>query len=104
MPLPNRRSSTQLELAGGRRRGTPACRRPPRRGDEEQVALVDQPGRERLGGEVGAADAEVAVRRTPSAAGPRRGRSPARSASARWRPSSSVLEYTILSAACQISA
>ena len=37
-------------------------------GDDEQVELVDQPGRDRLGGEVGAADAEVARPRPPSAA------------------------------------
>ena len=51
------------------------------------MALVDQPGPDRLGGEVGTAHAEVTSRSPPSSAGPLRGRSRARSASWRWRPS-----------------
>ena len=84
MPLPNRRSSSSSRsrrTSSGK--GLFAAAHDDRR--EEQVALVDQPGPESLGGEVGAADREVPFRRAFS----RRtssGSNSARAASGRWIP------------------
>jgi hypothetical protein len=89
----------QLELhADAVREGPLAAPHDDRR--EEQVAFVDQPGPERLGGELGTAHGEVAGRRAFS----RRTASGSKARSIRvlaLDTVSSVLEYTTLSAACQ---
>src|SRR2546425_2983848 len=57
-------------------------------GRDEEVALIDQPGLHRLGGEVGTADADVASGCRLHPAEPLRDRSLARSVSWRWMPRS----------------
>ena len=115
-----RRSGRRRDSAGRRRRwrsgGCPAApaaadtvgERPLAASDddreEEQLDLVDQPRRDRLPGELGAADAEVGAGAVLQRAHPVRVELPLDPGPRRSPTSSSVREKTILSAARQISA